>query len=250
MTLALLLSDIHANLPALEAVVADAQTRYRFSEVWVAGDSVGYSAQPNEVVDFLRTLPQLMIVKGNHEVAALGEIPIDTFNPTAGAAAIWTMQNLQPEQAEFLKSLPMVAVRHGVTLCHGTPRDPIWEYLFTSRTAELNLQHFQTDGCVYGHTHIPSLFGLQRNDDWQIRHARDADEFDLTFNRWFINPGSVGQPRDEDPRASYAVIRIQEDRQYPSITYHRVTYDIDRAQDLILQAGLPPALAYRLRRGR
>ena len=214
------------------------------------GDTVGYGAQPNEVVDKLRALPNLEIVKGNHDAAALGEVSIATFNPTAGAAAIWTRRNLNPEQSSFLKSSPLVIVRHGVTICHGSPRDPIWEYLFTTRIAELNLDHFETVGCVHGHTHIPSVIALKESGDWIAHHAGDGEFIDLEFSRWFINPGSVGQPRDGETRASYAILHIDESDLCPSISYHRVAYDVDLAQDTILKAGLPPTLAYRLSEGR
>ena len=245
----LLLSDIHANLPALEAVLGDAENRDPFSETWVMGDSIGYGAQPNEVVDRLRSLPNLSIVKGNHEAAALGEISLDTFNPTAMAAALWTQRNLRDDVADFLRSLPSMSTERGVTLCHGTPRNPIWEYLFTPSTAELNLQHFDTIGCVFGHTHIPSLFSIDSNREWVVRQATDGERWELSSDRWYVNPGSVGQPRDLDPRASYAVLHMADDAK-PSISFHRVEYDIERAQDLILSAELPNALAFRLSVGR
>ncbi len=246
----LLLSDIHANLPALEAVVEDADTRCQFDEVWVLGDSVGYGAQPNEVVERLRTLPGLAIVKGNHEAAALGEISIDSFNPSAAAAAAWTVDALSSDVRDFLSKSPLVTTGSGVTLCHGTPRNPIWEYMFTSQTADLNLDHFDTVGCVHGHTHIPSVFGRDAAANWRINQARDADVFQLEFTRWFVNPGSVGQPRDGDPRASYALLSIPEDWNTPKIQFHRVEYDVAAAQDLILANDLPSTLAFRLSVGR
>ncbi len=246
----LLLSDIHANLPALEAVLKDADERIGFSEVWVMGDSVGYGGQPNEVVDLLQTLPNLSMVKGNHEAAAIGEISIENFNPTAGAAAVWTQRNLRDDIADFLSALPLVSIRHNVTLCHGTPRNPIWEYMFTTQTAYLNLQHFNSVGCVHGHTHIPSLFAVSDTEEWVVRQATDGEVYELDFQRWFINPGSVGQPRDLDPRASYAILNLDDENEPQSIEYHRVEYDIERAQNVILDAKLPNALAFRLSVGR
>ena len=246
----LLLSDIHANLPALEAVLKDAGERVAFSEVWCLGDVVGYGGQPNEVVDLLQTLPKLSMVKGNHEAAATGEISIENFNPTAGAATVWTQRNLREDVAEFLTALPVMTVRQNVTLCHGTPRNPIWEYMFTSRTADLNLQHFDTVGCVHGHTHVPSIFGRTDAREWTVQQAADGETHELDFQRWYINPGSVGQPRDLDPRASYAILDLGDENAHPSIEYHRVEYDIERAQNVILDAKLPNALAFRLSVGR
>ena len=250
MHLVLLLSDIHSNFPALEAVLEDANRRYDFAEVWVLGDSVGYGAQPNEVMDLLRTLPNLAIVKGNHEAAALGEISVEDFNPTARAAAVWTRRNLRDDVADFLASLSSVITRRNVTLCHGTPRNPIWEYMFTSRTADLNLQHFDTAGCVHGHTHIPSVFALDDTQEWTVRQATHGDAYELDFKRWYVNPGSVGQPRDMDARASYAILNPGNEDAPLVIEYRRVEYDIERAQDLILEAKLPNALAFRLSVGR
>ena len=166
MTSVLLISDIHGNLPALDAVLEDAVSHGASSEVWVMGDSVGYGAQPNEVIERLRTLPNPTIVKGNHELAATKEISIADFNPAAGAATEWTARNINPEVKEFLIALPLVTERHGITICHGTPRNPIWEYMFTSRIAELNLEHFETLGCVArSHAHT---FGFRTRRLWQL----------------------------------------------------------------------------------
>ena len=250
MTTVLLLSDIHGNLPALDAVLEGAASHGASSEVWVLGDSVGYGAQSNEVIHRLRTSPNLTMVKGNHEVAAIGEMSTANFNPTAGAAADWTARSLEPEIKEFLMSLPLVVERHGVTICHGTPRNPIWEYMFTSRTAELNLEHFQTLGCVHGHTHIPSIFGRDASGTWRVKQAIDGDEVVLADLRWFVNPGSVGQPRDGDPRAAYALLEVDDKETSVRVNFHRVEYDVSLAQDLILDAGLPPSLAFRLSEGR
>ena len=249
MTTVLLLSDIHGNLPALEAVIEDANNASNFSEVWVMGDSVGYGAQPNEVIECLLTLPNPTMVKGNHEAAAIGEISTANFNPTAGAAADWTARNLDPEIKEFLTALPLVTEQHGITICHGTPRNPIWEYMFTSRIGELNLKHFETLGCVHGHTHIPSIFGRDASGTWRGKQVTDGDEVVLANLRWFVNPGSVGQPRDGDPRAAYALLQVNEECESARFEFHRIDYDISRAQDLILAAGLPALLAFRLSEG-
>ena len=181
MTTVLLLSDIHGNLPALETVINDASQRADVASVWAMGDSIGYGAQPNEVVELLRALPGLAMVKGNHEAAAIGEISIANFNPSAAAAAAWTADTLTAETRDFLTALPLVVVQSGITLCHGTPRNPIWEYMFTSQTADLNLNHFDTAGCVHGHTHIPSVFGRESSANWHVVQARDGDDFQLNY---------------------------------------------------------------------
>ncbi|MXZ02672.1 MAG: metallophosphoesterase family protein [Chloroflexi bacterium] len=249
MTTVLLLSDIHGNLSALEKTLEDASQRADITSVWVMGDSVGYGAQPNEVIERLRSLPDLAMVKGNHEAAAIGEISIANFNPSAAASAAWTADALTTETRDFLTSLPLTTVQASITLCHGTPRNPIWEYMFTSQTADLNLNHFDTVGCVHGHTHIPSVFGGDASANWQVIQARDADVFQLDYERWFVNPGSVGQPRDGDPRASYALLQLT-DNIAPRIQFHRVEYDVAKAQGLILDAHLPSTLAFRLSVGR
>lgn len=249
MTSVLLLSDIHGNLPALEAVLEDADRQGASSEVWVMGDSVGYGAQPNEVVECLRSLPNPTMVKGNHEAAAIGEISTANFNPTAGAAADWTARQLDPETTDFLIALPLVTERLGITICHGTPRNPIWEYMLTSRIGEMNLEHFETPGCVHGHTHIPSVFGRDASGTWRAQQATDGDEVVLANLRWFANPGSVGQPRDGDPRAAYARLDVDDHQESVHIAFHRVEYNVSMAQDLMLEAGLPASLAFRLSQG-
>ena len=249
MSAVLLLSDIHGNLPALEKTLEDASQRADITSVWVMGDSVGYGAQPNEVVERLRALPDLAMVKGNHEAAAIGEISIANFNPSAAASAAWTADALTAETRDFLTTLPLVVVQSGITLCHGTPRNPIWEYMFASQTADLNLNHFETTGCIHGHPHIPSVFGRDAFENWRVIQSRDGDDFQLDYTRWFVNPGSVGQPRDSDPRASYALLQLTDD-EVPQIQFHRAEYDIARTQDLILNAQLPSTLAYRLSVGR
>ena len=191
------------------------------------------------------------LVKGNHEAAALGEIPIADFNHAAANAASWTAAALQDPTRDFLRSIPNLAVRDSVTLCHGSPRDPIWEYLLSPSIAEANLRYLTTSGCVHGHTHVPNVFGHHAPGDWEVIRGEDKQTIELGSDRWFVNPGSVGQPRDYDPRASYALLHIPDcDEQLPRVQFHRVEYDISRAQNLILAANLPPNLAFRLSAGR
>ncbi len=246
----LLLSDIHGNLSALDAVLNDVGSRgVAFDAVWVLGDVVGYGAEPDGVVERLREVPNLAMVKGNHEAAALGEISLATFNPYAAAAAAWTARVLSDETRRFLRELPIRLVEDEVTLCHGTPRDPVWEYMFSVETARASVSYLDTSGCVHGHTHLPTVFGQQHSGRWSATLASDSETVELDFVHWFVNPGSVGQPRDGDWRASYALLHLHPS-ELPAVEYHRVEYDVSHAQDLILAAGLQPSLAFRLSTGR
>lgn len=248
----LLLSDIHANLEALRAVLSDASKRFdEFDSVYVLGDIIGYGATPTEVIEELNRLSNCHIVKGNHEAAALGEIPIHTFNPMAAQAAIWTGNQLTSASSERIRNLPLTKTVRDLTLCHGSPRDPLWEYLLSADHFAENLQHFETPGCAFGHTHLPCFVGIN-DDTLDHEYASDGVIHSTSgFARWFVNPGSVGQPRDRDSRASYAVMReitpaTDTSLAIYEIEFRRVTYDIERAQQRILQSGLPPELAFRL----
>ena len=252
---ALLLSDIHANLEAFRAVMSDATKRFdEFDAVCVLGDFIGYGATPNEVIDELSRLPNCHIVKGNHEAAALGEISTDNFNWMAAASATWTASQLTPENAEMIREIPLTKVVGDITLCHGSPRQPLWEYLLSPELFVQNLGYFDTPGCAFGHTHLPCFAGLG-DDTLEFEYASDGAVHSTSgLTRWFVNPGSVGQPRDGDPRASYAEIRATEpatmsDQTAYEIEFRRVAYDIESAQQRILNSGLPPDLAYRLSNG-
>ncbi len=247
----LVLSDIHANLAALEAVWHDASNVAPIYETWILGDSVGYGPQPNEVVTYVQRLPRVSIVKGNHEAAALGEISTSDFNPVAAEAAMWTSRELSAESQEYLRRLPLGIERWDVTLCHGSPREPLWEYVLSADIAKANLRHFSTSGCAVGHSHVPFVIGFDGSDASLARSVADGYVIDLAFTRWFINPGSVGQPRDGDPRASYAVVQFDSHKaQPPFVSFHRVDYDIQATQEMIDLVGLPAYLGYRLADGR
>ncbi len=252
----LLLSDIHANLAALETVWHDASNIAPIDETWVLGDSVGYGPQPNEVVAYIRHLPRLTMVKGNHEAAALGEISISpsstrSFNPVAAEAVLWTSRRLSTETRQFLGALPLIAEERDVTLCHGSPREPLWEYLLSVEIAKANLKHFPTSGCAVGHSHVPFVIGFDGEDPALVRSVTDGYVIDLAFTRWFINPGSVGQPRDGDHRASYAVVQFGvQGVETPFVSFHRVEYDFHATQKMIDDFGLPSYLGHRLAEGR
>ena len=243
---ALVLSDIHANLEALEAVLADAQDRGGFDVIWCLGDTVGYGPDPGACVDRIREF-DLVAVAGNHDHAAVGLIDARDFNPGAKAATEWTAGQIDAGQIEFLSSLPFVSVQEPFTLVHGSLRDPIVEYLLDRDSASGTLALLQTNFCLVGHSHIPFVCCEVEGDPVII----DFNEFPedeivaLGDERWIINPGGVGQPRDRDPRPSYAIYDSAE----ANILRHRVTYDIAKTQKKMKSAGLPAHLIERLDHG-
>ena len=230
------LSDVHSNLPALEAVLAAAAP---YDALWQLGDIVGYGPQPNEVVARLAA-EQAVGVRGNHDSAALGKLPTDTFNDDARAAVEWTAEQLDGDARAWLTALPLVDQRAPFTLVHGSPRDPDWEYVFSSATARGNLNAFSTPHCLVGHTHVPLVF---RDAGRRVETlVPDGAALDLDERRTLLNPGSVGQPRDGDPRACAMTI----DTEALTVEWLRVEYDIAQVQQLMAEAGLPRRLAARL----
>lgn len=235
----LVISDIHANLAALDSVLADAGS---FDAVWCLGDLVGYGPDPNEVIDRVRTLPGLLCLIGNHDQAALGIIPLSRFNSDAGAAAAWTMDHLLPENSAYLRSLPSRITFEDFTLAHGSPRQPVWEYILDTKTAESNFGSFSTSYCLIGHSHLPLIFHRASDDGPAVFLPVPWNEpLELT-PRMILNPGSVGQPRDMDPRAAYAVLDIRQG----TWLARRVGYDTASVRDRMIQAGLPERQAMRL----
>lgn len=228
----LVLSDIHGNLPALEEVLSNAGS---FEATWCLGDLVGYGPNPNECIDRIRSLPEMRCVLGNHDAAALGLIDVDTFNTDARKALLWTQNQLTPKSKRFLESLPETVVSDAITLTHGSPRHPIWEYLIDERTATQNFEFFQTEYCLVGHTHLPVYFYLAEGKR-QANVMLPKNGANLSLKpRMILNPGSVGQPRDRDPRASYAILDTK-DRTW---TVRRVEYSIGEVQEQMRLAGLP-----------
>ncbi len=235
------LSDIHSNLVALEAVRADLPA---VDEVWVLGDIVGYGAQPNEVIATLQEMGARSVL-GNHDAAAIGNISPHEFNPDARTAVEWTAKVLDSNARTYLATLPEVRVTGDLTAVHGSPRDPIWEYITSPAVAAANLASFETWLCLFGHTHLPIIF---REDGGRIEAlpAAPGQPIRLDARRALINPGSVGQPRDGIPASAYVVL----DDRNATAEYHRVAYDIGRTQRLMRDAGLPLRLAERLTWGR
>ena len=243
MTKVLVFSDVHANSIALEAVLADAG---KVDETWCLGDVAGYGPQPNECMERIRSLPKLTCMMGNHDYAAIGEGALETFNADAKKALIWQRERLSPESRSFLSSLPDELVLRGeVSLAHGSPRDPIWEYVMNTLVARINLAFFNTPWCFVGHSHFQAVFQFNtKADDMSIVVPRLAEQYELK-ERAILNPGSVGQPRDRDPRAAYAIFSPEARTWEP----RRVEYDIKLVQKMILDEGLPPRHAERLAGG-
>ena len=235
------LSDIHSNLVALDAVLAHAGT---VDAVWHLGDVVGYGPDPDGVVARLIEVGAIG-VRGNHDAAALGGPEIEWFNPEARAAAEWTRDTIDRTTRAWLSALPERHAIDRMTLVHGSPRDPIREYVSDAGIALENLAVLETDFGLHGHTHVPVAFCLGLADRLQVVAPNRGDGIQLDGQRALINPGSVGQPRDGDPDASYLIL----DPDAATVTWHRVPYDIPAVQAAIRAAGLPHRLADRLAYG-
>jgi predicted phosphodiesterase len=240
----LVISDIHANFVALDAVLKDAGN---FDQVWCLGDVVGYGPEPNECINRLREF-DLICLGGNHDLAVAGKAAIWDFSQDAQDVIFWTRHWLTTSNLEWLQSLPasLLEVGHGITLVHASPRDPVWEYITEESVAKINLELINTPVCLNGHTHLPIMY-RKPWDDWRVLEEwpRINSPIQLTRDQMFVNPGSVGQPRDEDPRASYAVIDIEA----MTFTYRRVPYDVSSVQKLMKQAKFSNRLIRRLRFG-
>jgi len=239
----LVISDIHANLSAFEAVLSDAKGDWDY--VWCLGDVVGYGPDPNECCDLLRSLPHLCLA-GNHDWAALGRLDIRTFNADARRAVTWTRDALTADNTAYLSALPTTFVLGTYTLAHGSPREPVWEYILDPLIAALNFPHFETPYCLVGHTHTPIFFQLtdDRGDTEAIQpNYREARS--LNGHRLIINPGSVGQPRDSNSDAAYGILQVQE----AVFEHRRVSYPIKATQDKMRRLDMPKRLITRLEHG-
>ena len=241
---ALIVSDIHSNLEALESVLGDAQSRGGFDQVWSLGDVVGYGPDPGACIDLLLR-HDLRAVAGNHDLAAIGKLSLEAFNPYAAAANRWTAGQLSAEQAEHLAGLELRLELDEFTVVHGSPRDPIWEYVVTVQAAVASFTHFDTYWCLVGHSHVPFICRPAAQGAEFLRFPLDSPVV-LSEDQVIINPGSVGQPRDGDPTASYAVY----DSDGPTVTHHRVEYDIAATQEKMRGHDLPQYLIDRLPLGR
>ena len=235
-------SDVHANLHALEAVLAaiDADPP---DELWCLGDLVGYGARPYECCELIEARADLCL-GGNHDLAVRGTIDLEEFSGDAAAAATWTRGVLSEPARAYLDTLEPKDERAGVALYHGSPRDPVWEYVLSDEAAVAALMLSDAALTLVGHSHVALQVSLgDRALDGGL--AGDGTVLDLGTRRWLLNPGSVGQPRDGDPRAAYLVLDFDVQR----AAFHRVDYDIEATQAEIRAAGLPEALAERLATG-
>ncbi|MCJ7696703.1 MAG: metallophosphatase family protein [Anaerolineaceae bacterium] len=237
----LIISDIHSNIVALEAVLYECQD---IDKVWCLGDIVGYGPNPNECIECLQGISDLTCIMGNHDAAALGLININAFNHDARRSLEWLSLTLEQKSLDFLRSLPETEIVDGVLLAHGSPRNPIWEYVMDDWVAKLNLSAFETEFCLVGHTHIPVAFSETDHHLVDI-HFLTPGSSTIFRTKSIINPGSVGQPRDRDPRASYLIYDTSEG----IWENHRVSYDLELVQDRIYAANLPAKHATRLRNG-
>lgn len=243
----LILSDIHANIDAFDVVLEHAAGSW--DRVLVLGDLVGYGAEPNAVVDRVRELAPESVIRGNHDKAACGIDDGSQFNHVARLAAIWTGTQLTPDNRDYIRNLPMgpVAIDALTEICHGAPFDED-HYIFDGSDAVLALRAAERPLCLFGHTHLPALFKVV--DDMFDGMPLDPDADDIIplqrGARYLINVGSIGQPRDGDPRAGYGVL----DDESRELHTFRVPYPVEKAQQRILAAGLPASLANRLALGR
>jgi diadenosine tetraphosphatase ApaH/serine/threonine PP2A family protein phosphatase len=235
-----ILSDIHSNLAALDAVRADLP---EVDEIWVLGDIVGYGPQPNEVISALQEMGARSVL-GNHDGAAIGTVDPSDFNPDAARAIEWTRQVLDDNARAYLGSLPEVRCVDELTGVHGSPRDPIWEYVTSAQLAAVNFEAFGTRYCLFGHTHLPVIYS--DGGDLRTIAATPDRSISLDSDRAMLNPGSVGQPRDGNPASSYLLF----DTEVAIAEFRRVSYDVSLTQRLMRDAGLPARLIERLSWGR
>jgi predicted phosphodiesterase len=244
----LIISDIHANLPAFEAVLQDVQKkRITYDIVWCLGDVVGYGPDPNECIELLRTLPHVCLA-GNHDWAVLGKLGIETFNENAAFVVEWTREHLTPSNLMYLKARPDKETYDNFLLVHASPREPIWEYVLDVNVAEENFGYMTTMCALFGHTHVPVIY-VKDGRTHAVHGIVPTPNAPFTFKRgssYIANPGGVGQPRDGDPRAAYAVL----DTSAMTWTQQRVEYDVKRIQAKMRTEGFPNRLIERLEYGR
>jgi predicted phosphodiesterase len=237
------ISDIHGNWHAFEAVLADVEQE-RVDETWCLGDIVGYGPQPNRCVDEARASSDICLI-GNHDLAALGRVDVADFSPDAAVSARWTADELHDDARAFLSTLEPKGERGGAELFHGSPRDPVWEYILSEPAVRSALSMTTSDLVMVGHSHIPIALQLSNGETLAGGLAKGGSEIDLKEGRWLLNPGSVGQPRDGDPRAAYLLIDLESRHAH----FRRIPYDIESTQAEIRERGLPDTLASRLADG-
>jgi len=241
------ISDVHSNLPALEAVLESIEAAGP-EEIWCLGDVVGYGAQPDECTALVRERCAF-VLNGNHDLAVTGGIDAATFSETARAAVDWTKEHASAETVEYLKELSPEGEREGFGLFHASPRDPIWEYVLSIDQAEAGLDAQKQRISLIGHSHVALFFtrppSTGRRSFATGAQAGDGDLLDLAEGEWLLNPGSVGQPRDGDARAAWLLLDFERE----TASFRRVEYDVASTQQEIRERELPDALAQRLAHG-
>jgi len=245
---AAIVTDIHANLPAFEAVLETTEAA-AVDETWCLGDVVGYGAEPDACADLARERCDVCLV-GNHDLAVLGALDSGAFSEAAAVAVAWTRGQVDARTTEWLRELEPAGEREHIGLFHASPRDPVWEYVLSAEQADACLDAQEQRISLVGHSHVSLFFTRPAGGEEQaeeVRGAQAGDDtlLDLGAGEWLINPGSVGQPRDGDPRAAW----LELDTDGPSARFHRVPYDVERAAEAIVAAGLPRRLAERLKVG-
>lgn len=242
-----LISDIHANLEALEVVVEDIDEQ-NINEIICLGDIVGYGANPNECIELVKKKCSI-VLQGNHDAAAIEVLSTHHFNIHAKIAIEWTTQELKKEHKEWLYGLPLISSKENMTVVHATPYEPnMWYYITSLEEAAFNFKYFNTDLCFVGHTHIPIIIGLEGEEEIYVHqdtYINFKDDGELK-HRYLINVGSVGQPRDRNPKACYAIL----DTEAFELNYRRVAYNIDKAQQKMRKIRMPDFLITRLEDGR
>jgi predicted phosphodiesterase len=236
-----IISDVHANARALDAVLEEIDAE-RVDAMWCLGDTVGYGPRPNECCDTVKARADYCLV-GNHDLVVLGRLSVSDFNDEAAAAATWTADVLTPESRTFLEGLEPSGEVGGVDLYHASARDPVWEYVLTEEAASATLELSPAPLVLVGHSHV--ALALAQNGDGVAGGMAPAGSRVELAGRWLLNPGSVGQPRDGDPRAAWLLLDLDE----MFAEFRRVPYSIEQTQTEMRERGLPGALAARLARG-
>lgn len=237
-----ILADIHSNLEAFEAVLSELE-KQEIEKIWHLGDIVGYGPNPNECIELIRKR-EIISLAGNHDLAIIGKISTLDFNPYAAAAVKLNAQELSEENKKFLENLPLTSKpEKDIILTHGSIRDPVWEYLLEIYQAEENFVLFKEKILFVGHSHLPIIFEKRENKIYQFRFP--PDKAFLKFerdSRYIINPGSVGQPRDQNPKASFVIF----DDENWILQYRRLVYPYQKTQEKMKKKGFPQFLIERL----
>jgi len=238
-----LLSDVHGNLPAFQAVVADIE-RAGVDETWCLGDLVGYGAQPDECVELAAQACDVSLI-GNHDLVVIDKLDISDFSANAAIAALWTREHIGAKAVEWLSALEPKDESHDIALYHASPRDPVWEYVLSTLLADMCLDEMDARVGAVGHSHVALWFSRSNGSETRGEPAGGGTELEIGEGDWLLNPGGVGQPRDGDPRAAWLLL----DTGSWKASWRRVEYPIADAARAIEDAGLPRALAERLYHG-